>query len=112
VDIDLVERLVGAQIPILTVEDHGLVGGFGTCVLEACNERRIGTQLIHRHGMPHEWMSHDSRDGQLERAHLDAAGIARRVRHVLDEIASTPEKTQIHVKANAPDAALRHGADD
>lgn len=84
VDIDLIRRLVEADITILTVEDHSLIGGFGAAVLEACNERRIAADGIHRLGMPERWIYQDSRDGQLEQVGLDAAGIARTVRQILD----------------------------
>ncbi len=96
VDIELVRQLVADSIRILTVEDHSLIGGFGTCVLEACNEHRVPADLIHRMGMPDRWTYHDSRDGQLGLTGLDADGIARQVRLILDERAesSTP---QIHV---------------
>jgi 1-deoxy-D-xylulose-5-phosphate synthase len=102
VDVELVRKLVTAGVPILTVEDHSLIGGFGTCILEACNDEGISTDLIHRHGMPHRWIYHDSRDGQLEQAGLDAQGIARRIRSILDQ-GSTAEMTgqpQIHIKAS------------
>jgi len=84
VDIELVETLVRADVPILTVEDHALAGGFGSAVLEACNERRIPTDRIHRLGMPPRWVYQDSRNNQLAEVGLDAAGIARKVREVLD----------------------------
>ncbi|MFW6061067.1 MAG: 1-deoxy-D-xylulose-5-phosphate synthase, partial [Phycisphaeraceae bacterium] len=38
VDIELIRTLIESGTPILTVEDHARIGGFGTCVLEACNE--------------------------------------------------------------------------
>ena len=96
VDIGLVRRLVGDGIRILTVEDHGLAGGFGTCVLEACSEHHVSTDLIDRMGMPDQWIYHDSRNGQLAQAGLDADGIARHVRAILDDRAEAPT-TQIHV---------------
>ena len=90
VDIELIERLIAAGTTILTVEDHTLIGGFGTCVLEACNERRLPTDSVYRMGMPEHWIYHDSRAGQLEQVGLDAAGIARHVRQILDKPTSMP----------------------
>jgi len=84
VDIDLVASLIERHIPILTIEDHGHAGGFGSAVLEAANDHSLDTRLIHRHAMPPTWMRHDARSGQLADAELDAKGIARRVRQVLD----------------------------
>ena len=52
VDTELVRGLIEKDIPILTVEDHHLIGGFGGCVLEACNTAGLPTQDIHRLGLP------------------------------------------------------------
>ena len=95
VDLDLVRRLIAAGTAILTVEDHALVGGLGSCVLEACNQHQIPTGLVHRLGMPERWIYHDSRAGQLQQAGLDATGIARAVRQVLDRPAAPT--TRVHV---------------
>lgn len=96
VDVELVRTLVDAGVTILTVEEHTLAGGFGSCVLEACVERHISTDSIHCLGMPEDWVYQDSRSGQLELTGLDAAGIARRVRAILDKrsVTTTP---RIHV---------------
>lgn len=86
VDVELVERLVRLGVPILTVEDHSIRGGFGACVLEACNERGLATDRIYRLAMPERWVAAASRQEQLAEAGLDAAGIARAVRGILDRL--------------------------
>jgi 1-deoxy-D-xylulose-5-phosphate synthase len=88
VDIDLVEELVESQTPILTLEDHMLVGGFGASILEACNERGLSTDFIYRAGMPEEWFGQDSRANQLADAGLDSIGIARTALMILRQHAS------------------------
>jgi 1-deoxy-D-xylulose-5-phosphate synthase len=88
VDIGLVISLLEAGVPVLTVEDHSVVGGFGTIVLEACNEAGISSDKVFRHGMPHRWVYQASRKFQLAEVGLDAAGIARKSRAVLDELAT------------------------
>ena len=98
VDIELVASLVAAGTPILTVEDHSIVGGFGACVLEACNQRRVPTDLIYRQAMPEKWIYQASRKFQLGETGLDAVGIARRIRSILDERAS-------HAVGSVPAAA-------
>jgi len=84
VDIDLLHSLIERDIPIVTVEDHGLEGGFGSCVIDACNEHGLNTQRIKRLGIPCRWIHQDSRAAQLEEAGLDPASIARAVRELLD----------------------------
>ena len=84
VDGDLIQQLLEAGTPILTVEDHTLIAGFGAGVLEAAAERRLDTRLIHRIGLPDSWVYQGSRGGQQSEVGIDAAGIARKVREVLD----------------------------
>ena len=83
VDLALLRRLTSAGVPILTVEDHSLVGGFGAAVVEACTDHRLPTDDIYRLGMPERWVYQGSRDGQLAQAGLDSHGIARTVRQIL-----------------------------
>ncbi len=85
VDVDLVESLVQRGIPIITVEDHGLEGGFGSCVVDAAHERGLDTRVITRMGIPCRWIYHGSRGQQLEEVGLDPASIARTVRAALDQ---------------------------
>ena len=96
VDIELIASLIERDIPIITVEDHGLEGGFGSCVIDVCNERGLDTRLITRMGLPCRWIYQGSRAEQLEEAGIDAASIARTVREALDrepsmEIVTTPK---------------------
>ncbi len=80
VDIELVASLVARGLPIVTIEDHSIRGGFGSCVLEACNERRIETRGITRLAMPDGWVYQGERAQQLAETGLDAAGIAAAAR--------------------------------
>ena len=85
IDLDLVTDLLDAGVPILTVEDHLVDGGFGSAVLDAANAARLDTRLVHRHGMPQTWVGPDSRVNQLARAELDAGGIAARALDVIKQ---------------------------
>ncbi|MHC5022479.1 MAG: 1-deoxy-D-xylulose-5-phosphate synthase [Planctomycetota bacterium] len=90
VDVALVRSLIERGIPVITVEDHGLEGGFGACVVDAAHDHGLDTRLITRLGIPARWIPQGSRSGQLEDAGLDPASIARTVRAVLDRAASPP----------------------
>lgn len=75
----LVESLT-AGIPVITVEDHSLAGGFGSAVLEAAQTLGLPTERIVRLGLPAEqFVSHGTRTGQLAECGIDAAGIAATV---------------------------------
>ncbi|MFM7051212.1 MAG: 1-deoxy-D-xylulose-5-phosphate synthase [Planctomycetota bacterium] len=82
VDIDLVASLVARGVPIVTIEDHSIRGGFGSCVLEACNERGIETRSITRMAMPDGWIHQGERKEQLAEAGIDAPSIAAKAREV------------------------------
>lgn len=97
VDVDLVASLVERRVPVLTVEDHALAGGFGSAVLEALSELRLPTDGLHRAGMPMRWVYQNSRAKQLAEVGLDAAGIARRVREILGE---GERDAAVHVNGN------------
>lgn len=83
IDKQVIAGLVGAGTPILTVEDHAVISGFGSCVLEACNELGLPTTDVHRLGLPDSWIYQGGRGEQLAEAGIDAAGIARQVREIL-----------------------------
>jgi 1-deoxy-D-xylulose-5-phosphate synthase len=83
VDIDLVSELLEQGTAILTIEDHALIGGFGSSLLEACNALRLDTRSIYRIGMPERWIYQSSRASQLAEVGLDAEHIAERMREIL-----------------------------
>jgi len=84
VDLELIRVLIASGVPILTVEDHAVMGGFGSCVIEACNENGLATQTIHRLGLPDKWIYQGGRGEQQRAAGIDADGIARRLIEVLE----------------------------
>jgi 1-deoxy-D-xylulose-5-phosphate synthase len=96
VDIDLIHDLVGSGIPVLTVEDHAVTGGFGACVLEACHDQGLPTQNIHRLGLPDQWIYQGSRSEQQAEAGIDAESITRRALKALETVprVSTSSRTR------------------
>jgi 1-deoxy-D-xylulose-5-phosphate synthase len=81
IDTALLRELLDRSIPVLTIEDHSVVGGFGSAVLESAQEMGFDTSRIVRHGIPDYWIIQDSRADQLQQVGLDAEGIARMIRH-------------------------------
>lgn len=76
VDGELIESLLSASIPIITVEDHSVIGGFGSAVIEEAIARKLDTTLITTLGLPDYFIGHGSRKEQLEEAGIDAVSIA------------------------------------
>ncbi|TVS07313.1 MAG: 1-deoxy-D-xylulose-5-phosphate synthase [Phycisphaerales bacterium] len=79
VDRGLLRSLIEKSTPIVTVEDHSVVGGFGSAVIEAAQEMELETSKITRIGLPDRWIYQDSRRNQLAEAGIDADGIERAV---------------------------------
>jgi 1-deoxy-D-xylulose-5-phosphate synthase len=99
VDVELLTALVRSATPILTVEDHHRIGGFGSCVLEACNEHGLATEAIYRLGLPDGWIYQGSRKEQLEQAGISAEAIAAKALEIL--AARPTRKTTRTLRATA-----------
>ncbi len=80
VDTKLIAALLKRGVPVVTVEDHSLVGGFGAAVLEAAQELGLDASGVVRLGLPDSWIHQDSRARQLAEAGIDACGIAKAIR--------------------------------
>ncbi len=76
--------------PIITVEDHSVINGFGTAVVEYAQQHRLDARLLTRVGIPDRFIKHASRGEQLKDIGLDAAGIASTVRAAIDEMQIAP----------------------
>jgi 1-deoxy-D-xylulose-5-phosphate synthase len=104
VDVALLADLLGRGIPVVTVEDHSIRGGFGACVLEACNEHGLDGRLVTRLAIPDHWISHGERKEQLVDAGLDPASIARAVRQAIERAhgakapAAAPHARPVHAR--------------
>ena len=61
---------------ILTVEDHSIVGGFGSAVTEFITSRGYNTIHIKRHGIPDHFIEHGTIPQLHSMLKLDAPGIA------------------------------------
>lgn len=75
IDRDLVQSLLEGGTAIVTAEDHSVVGGFGSAVLEAAQELGLDASRVTRLGLPDRWVHQDSRAKQLAEVGLDVAGI-------------------------------------
>ncbi|MFZ4574537.1 MAG: 1-deoxy-D-xylulose-5-phosphate synthase [Phycisphaerales bacterium] len=81
VDSDLIRLLLESGTPVVTVEDHGRIGGFGSAVIEAAHAMRLDATGITVLGMPDSWIYQNPRAKQLAEAGIDAAGIREAVRN-------------------------------
>jgi len=84
IDGDMVTTALTRGVPVVTVEEHSEVCGFGSAVLETANRLGLATEDLIRLGLAEDrFYEHGSRSEQLTEAGLDAAGIAAVVRRAV-----------------------------
>jgi len=83
IDEDMVTTAITRSSPVITVEDHALIGGFGSAVLETANRLGLPTENIIRLGLADRFYEHASRAAQLAEAGLDVVSIAATVRRAV-----------------------------
>jgi len=86
VDGNLIQNLIEQDISILTIEDHSIIGGFGSAVVEEAFKRGCDTTRIELIGLPDHWIGHGSRGEQLEEAGIDAKCIASKATEMLNTL--------------------------
>ena len=88
-DTALITRLIRSAKPMLVLEDHAIVGGFGSAVMELAADRGLDSQNVRLLGIPDRFIAHATRSEQLAEIGLDAAGIATTIK---DMLRHTPSK--------------------
>lgn len=85
VDSELVKELCKTKKAIITVEEHSVIGGLGSAVLEsmASDMNRIPLFMM---GVPDEFCHGASHDTILSGYHLDRDGIIDKVKCVMEDI--------------------------
>lgn len=101
VDTALIRDLITRGIPIVTIEDHGLVGGFGAAVLEAAQEMGLDASRVTRLGLPDSWIYQDSRAKQLAEVGLDVPGIVRAIRSAAEMQPRRPSRVEVQPQERA-----------
>lgn len=79
-DEDLILALARSHGSIVTVEDHYLMGGFGSAVMELLEQHRLHEVRVLRMGWPDKLIEHGSQSLLLAKYGLDADGIYSRVK--------------------------------
>ncbi|HET7627493.1 MAG TPA: 1-deoxy-D-xylulose-5-phosphate synthase [Bacillales bacterium] len=79
----MLSGLADEHMPILTVEEGVLKGGFGTAVLEYFNEQGYDTSQIRRMGLPDRYIEHGSVGDLLNEVGLTVEGICKNIRSLV-----------------------------
>jgi 1-deoxy-D-xylulose-5-phosphate synthase len=77
-DETLILELAETHRRIITLEEHSLAGGFGSAVLEFCNDLRLAV-AVERLGVPNVLVQHNKPDLQRALVGLSGENVAARV---------------------------------
>ena len=84
-DRPLLRRIYRKRLRIITVEENALEGGFGSAVMEFYEQNGMSDVKLKRLGIPDRFIEHGPRKMLLRKIGLDAEGIAKSVRKLLQE---------------------------
>jgi 1-deoxy-D-xylulose-5-phosphate synthase len=79
-DDELIAKFCTPGAKIITVEEGSLAGGFGSAVMERCQQLGLDDVDFHRIGIPDEYVHHGAQDVLRAQYDLHPEGIAKRVR--------------------------------
>ena len=85
-DEKMLTRLLAEKLPILTIEEAILQGGFGSAVLEYANDQGFYGAMIDRMGIPDYFIEHGSVNELLEEIHLTKEDVIKKIKRI------TPKK--------------------
>jgi 1-deoxy-D-xylulose-5-phosphate synthase len=78
-DVELLRHVRGAAPRVLTLEEHLVMGGFGSAVLEAFHREGWSTEGVRVHGIPDQFVEHSPAPLQRSNFRLDPPGVVETV---------------------------------
>lgn len=82
-DEGMLNEMLSEGLPILTIEEAVLQGGFGSSVLEYIHDKKASHIKVERMGIPDEFIEHGSVDALLEEIGLTKTQVAETLRDLL-----------------------------
>ncbi|MGN7378075.1 1-deoxy-D-xylulose-5-phosphate synthase [Bacillus altitudinis] len=82
-DEGMLNEILSEGLPILTIEEAVLQGGFGSSVLEYIHDQKASHIKVERMGIPDEFIEHGSVDALLEEIGLTKTQVAKTLRDLL-----------------------------
>ncbi|KDE30842.1 1-deoxy-D-xylulose-5-phosphate synthase [Bacillus altitudinis] len=79
----MLNEILSEGLPILTIEEAVLQGGFGSSVLEYIHDKKASHIKVERMGIPDEFIEHGSVDALLEEIGLTKTQVAETLRDLL-----------------------------
>src|SRR5699024_12430418 len=82
---DMLNILINEDLPILTIEESALLGGFGSAVLEYIISNKKTVSRFNRMGIPDHFVTHGSREDLLEALSLTAHDIVANLKTLIEK---------------------------
>ncbi|MGE6629372.1 1-deoxy-D-xylulose-5-phosphate synthase [Bacillus sp. NPDC077027] len=82
-DESMLTEIISEGIPILTIEEAVLQGGFGSAILEFVHDQKASHLKVERMGIPDKFIEHGSVDALLEEIGLTKAQVSQKLRELL-----------------------------
>ncbi|MBR7554169.1 1-deoxy-D-xylulose-5-phosphate synthase [Allobacillus sp. GCM10007491] len=82
-DEKMIHHIVKENIPILTIEEHALQGGFGSAVLEFIEQQDYLYPYVYRMGLPDYFVEHGSVGELLEETGLTVENVKKKIKQIV-----------------------------
>ena len=89
-DSPAISKVISSGKPLLICEDHAIIGGFGSAVLEMASAAGLNASNVRLLGLPDRFIPHASRLEQLVEVGLDATHIAATIKDMQTRSADRP----------------------
>ncbi|MFT4415643.1 1-deoxy-D-xylulose-5-phosphate synthase [Fredinandcohnia humi] len=78
-DNDMMHQILGTNLPVLTIEEAVLQGGFGSAVLEFAHDHGYQHSIIDRMGIPDEFIEHGNPNELLKEIGMTTEDVIERI---------------------------------
>jgi 1-deoxy-D-xylulose-5-phosphate synthase len=85
IDRTMLKTALERGVPVLTIEDHSIIGGFGAACLEEASALGLNASALHRLALPDNWIYQGSRSEQLAEAGIDTASVVTALRSAIGQ---------------------------
>ncbi|MET3684319.1 1-deoxy-D-xylulose-5-phosphate synthase [Alkalibacillus flavidus] len=82
-DHDMMHQIAKEKLPILTIEEHALQGGFGSAILEFFETEKLPFPYISRMGIPDRFIEHGGVNDLLEEVGLTVEAITQEIKDIV-----------------------------
>lgn len=82
-DNDMMHQILGSSLPVLTIEESVLMGGFGSAVLEFAQEHGYQNASIDRMGIPDQFIEHGNVNDLLHEIGMTTENVVERIHNLV-----------------------------